>query len=50
VDRHVDEGRGEQVAITYDSAYTGEKQQYTYKELQKKVGALASILKSKFDI
>lgn len=50
VDRHVDEGRGDTIGLTYDSAYTGQKQKYTYKELQKNVGALASILKTKFKI
>jgi propionyl-CoA synthetase len=34
VDRHVDEGRGDLIAISYDSAYTGEKRQYTYLDLQ----------------
>jgi len=33
VDRHVDDGKGDHQALQYDSAYTGVKQGYTYKEL-----------------
>lgn len=50
IDRHVDEGRGEMDALAYDSAYTGIQQNYTYKDLQREVGKLASILKTKFGI
>ena len=34
VDRHVEEGRGEQVAFAYDCAYNGVQQEFTYKEVQ----------------
>ena len=44
VDRHVHEGRGDAVAISYCSAYTGEKRNYTYQDLLKEVGQLASVL------
>lgn len=50
VDRHVEEGRGAQVALSYDSAYTGDQKQYTYSDLHQHVGKLASILKSQFNV
>ncbi len=37
VDRHVENGRGEQPAIIYDSPVTGIKQIITFKELQDQV-------------
>lgn len=45
VDRHVDEGRGDQDAFVYDSAYTGVKQTFTYKQVQDNVSKMAAILK-----
>jgi propionyl-CoA synthetase len=39
VDRHVEAGRGEQVAIIYDSPITGTKHKITYAELQDRVAA-----------
>ena len=33
VDRHVDGGRGEEVALIYESVYTGAQENYTYREL-----------------
>jgi len=50
VDRHVDEGRGDQDALAYDSAYTGVQETYTYKQLHQNVAKLATILKTKFGI
>jgi propionyl-CoA synthetase len=50
IDRHVDAGKGDHDALTYDSAYTGVTKNYTYKELQTEVGKLATILKTKFGI
>ncbi|XP_061920691.1 acyl-CoA synthetase short-chain family member 3, mitochondrial isoform X1 [Entelurus aequoreus] len=44
VDRHVEEGRGAQAAIIYDSPVTGTKQIITYRELQKQVSRLAGVL------
>ncbi|RME18284.1 MAG: propionyl-CoA synthetase [Alphaproteobacteria bacterium] len=41
VDRHVENGRGEQVAIIYDSPITGRKQKITYAELQERVARFA---------
>jgi len=47
VDRHVAAGRGEQVALIYDSPVTGSKAAYTYRDVRDKVarfaGALASL-------
>ncbi len=41
VDRHVEAGRGDQVAIIYDSPITGRKSKTTYAELQTQVAAVA---------
>ena len=41
VDRHVEGGRAEQVAIIYDSPITGRKQNITYRELQARVAGFA---------
>ena len=41
VDRHVVAGRGDQVAIIYDSPITGAKSKTTYAELQTQVAAFA---------
>ena len=44
LDRHVDAGRGEQVAIHYDSPVTGTKRSITYAELLADVRRLAGAL------
>ena len=44
VDRHVQGGRADQVAIIHDSPVTGTIQKITYKELQEKVAAFAGVL------
>ena len=44
VDRHVEAGRGDQVAIHYDSPVTGTKRPITYSELQTEVTRLAGAL------
>jgi len=46
VDRHVENGRGDQVAIIHDSPVTDTIAKITYKELQKKVAAFAGALRS----
>lgn len=47
VDRHVDEGFGDQLAIIYDSPATGgNKQKITYGELQDKVARLAGAIRT----
>ncbi|MCC1494000.1 propionate-CoA ligase PrpE [Cognatishimia sp. F0-27] len=47
VDRHVEAGRGDQVAIIHDSPITGTITKITYAELQSRVAALAGALKAK---
>ena len=46
IDRHVDAGRGDEVALIYDSVYHSIAQNYTYRELQSLVGKLAHIFKN----
>ena len=41
VDRHVEEGRGNQVALIYDSPVTSEVREFTYRELQERVARVA---------
>jgi len=47
VDRHVEAGRGEQIAIIHDSPITGTKHQITYGELHTRVSLLAGALRAK---
>ncbi|MEM6761011.1 MAG: propionyl-CoA synthetase [Pseudomonadota bacterium] len=47
VDRHVEAGRGDQVAIIHDSPITGTKSQLTYAELHSRVARLAGALVAK---
>lgn len=47
VDRHVAAGRGDQVAIIYDSPVTHSKREITYGELQTRVASLAGALRAK---
>ncbi len=47
VDRHVNAGRGDQVAIYYDSPITGRKSQTTYAELQTATAKLGGALQAK---
>ncbi|XP_017659742.1 PREDICTED: acyl-CoA synthetase short-chain family member 3, mitochondrial [Lepidothrix coronata] len=44
VDRHVENGRGDQVAIIYDSPVTNTKEKITYKELFEQVSKLADVM------
>src|SRR5581483_11040859 len=46
LDRHVERGRGEQVALIYDSPVTGTTKRFTYRELRDEVARLAGALKS----
>jgi propionyl-CoA synthetase len=50
VDCHVKEGRGDNIAFLEDSAYTGKKEKWTYKQVHEMTGKLASIFKKKFGI
>jgi acyl-coenzyme A synthetase/AMP-(fatty) acid ligase len=46
VDNHVENGRGEQIAIHYDSPATGGvKKSFTYRQLQTEVARLAGVLR-----
>jgi propionyl-CoA synthetase len=46
LDVHVEQGRGEQTALIYDSPVTGAKKQYTYSELLHEVSLFAGVLKA----
>ena len=45
VDRHVEEGRADQLAVIYDSPITGSKKMFTYRELQTEVAKCAGVLR-----
>ncbi|MGB3176598.1 MAG: propionyl-CoA synthetase [Albidovulum sp.] len=47
VDRHVEAGRGNQVAIIHDSPITQSKSEITYSELKDRVSSLAGALRAK---
>ncbi|XP_025956115.2 acyl-CoA synthetase short-chain family member 3, mitochondrial isoform X2 [Dromaius novaehollandiae] len=44
VDRHVENGRGEHIAIIYDSPVTNTKEKITYKKLLEQVSKLADVM------
>lgn len=46
LDVHVEQGRGEHLALIYDSPVTGVKKQYTYSELLHEVSLFAGVLKA----
>lgn len=50
IDKHVDEGRGDDVAFYEYSTYTGRDRAWTYKEMQEETGKLATIMAEKFGI
>jgi len=45
LDRHVEGGRADQVALIYDSPVSGRKDKLTYRELRDKVALFAGVLK-----
>ena len=47
VDRHVEGGRANQLALIHDSAITGTKASFTYADVLREVNALAAVLKDK---
>jgi len=47
VDRHVEQGRADQLALIYDSAITGSQRKITYAELLNEINALAAVLTDK---
>ena len=44
LDRHIDEGNGDRIALIYDSAMTNSKKKFTYTELRDKTAELAGAL------
>ncbi len=46
LDRHVDAGRGDDVALYYDSPITGRKSQLTFREMRDQTARFAGVLKS----
>ena len=46
LDRHVDAGRGDQVALIHDSPVTDSQQRFTYAELRDQVARFAGVLRS----
>ena len=46
LDRHVEAGRGDATALIYDSAMTGTKARFTYRELRDRVARFAGVLRS----
>ncbi|MBO0075426.1 AMP-binding protein, partial [Listeria monocytogenes] len=47
LDLHVHNGRGDQLALIYDSPVTDTKKKYTYKQLRDRVAKVAGILANK---
>ena len=47
VDIHVEEGRGDQLAVIYDSPVTDTKRTYTYSQLQDQVSRFAGVLSAR---
>lgn len=47
LDYHIEQGRGENIALIYDSPVTNTKQKFTYIELKKEVAKFASVLHNK---
>jgi len=47
VDRHVDQGRGDKLALIFDSAMTGTKTSFTYKDLQEEVSLVAGMMSAR---
>lgn len=46
LDYHVEQGRGDNTALIYDSPVTGTQSSYTYSELTQEVAAFAGVLKA----
>lgn len=47
LDYHIEQGRGEELALIYDSAATGKVQKFTFIELHDQVARFAGVLRSK---
>lgn len=50
VDVHIEKGRGEQLALIYDSAYSKTVRKFTYNELLNNVSRLARILADTYEV
>ncbi len=46
LDRHVENGRADQLALVYDSPVTNSQQTFTYRELRDEVAKLAGVIRS----
>ena len=46
IDIHIDNGKGDKIAIIYDSPITGAKKKFTYNQLKEKVSLFAGALKN----
>ena len=46
IDRHVEAGRGENVAIIWDSPVSGRKEKWTYRRVLEEVEVLAGVLRA----
>lgn len=46
LDYHIEQGRGEQTALIYDSPVTGQKQRYTYNQLRDETALFAGVLQA----
>ncbi|MGP9800292.1 propionyl-CoA synthetase [Rheinheimera sp. NSM] len=46
LDSHIEQGRGEQTALIYDSPVTNTQQQFSYRELRDQVAGFAGVLKA----
>ncbi len=44
LDHHIDQGKGERIALIYDSPITGNKAQFTFNQLKAKVSKFAGVL------
>lgn len=44
LDHHIEQGRGQQTALIFDSPVTNTKQKYTYNQLQQQVACFAGVL------
>lgn len=47
LDYHIEQGRGDNIALIYDSPVTNTKQKFTYRELKIEVAKFASVLQNK---
>lgn len=50
IDRHVENGDGDNICFIYDSVYTHIQEKITYKEAQNKIGRIANVLRKQFGV